>query len=108
MNRRVASNHALAFAVELANQHDLPVLYYEGLTCSYPYASDRFHAFILRGSPETARALEKLGIGYLFYLRKQKTDPDDVLYRVAKNAAAVVADDYPTFVARPLQHSRSC
>lgn len=99
MNRRVASNHALAYAVELANQHDLPILYYEGVTCSYPYASDRFHAFMLRGSPETARALEKLGIGYLFYLRKRKSDSDNVLYRLAAHAAAVVTDDYPTFIA---------
>jgi deoxyribodipyrimidine photo-lyase len=100
MNRRVASNHALGFAVELANQHDLPVLYYEGLTCSYPFASDRFHQFILQGSPETARALEKLGIGYLFHLRRRTADADNALYRLAKNAAAVVTDDYPVFVAR--------
>jgi hypothetical protein len=30
MNRRVASNQALSLALELANQHDLPVLDYEG------------------------------------------------------------------------------
>jgi deoxyribodipyrimidine photo-lyase len=42
MNRRVESNHALSFAVDLANQLNLPVLFYEGLTCSYPYASTAF------------------------------------------------------------------
>ena len=42
VNRRVAWNHGLAYAVELANQAGLPVLFYEGLTFDYPYASDRF------------------------------------------------------------------
>ncbi len=100
MNRRVDSNHALAFAVSLANRLLLPVLYYEGLTCDYPYASDRLHTFILQGVPETARRCAELGLGYVFYLRRRRTDPNDILYRLAARAAALVTDDYPTFVAR--------
>ncbi|MGA2595272.1 MAG: deoxyribodipyrimidine photolyase, partial [Bryobacteraceae bacterium] len=96
MNRRADANHALAFAVELANRLDLRVLFYEGLTCSYPYASDRFHRFILEGVPETAERLVTLGIGYTFYLRRRRSDPNDALYRLAARAAAVVTDDYPT------------
>ncbi|MGC9945494.1 MAG: deoxyribodipyrimidine photo-lyase [Bryobacteraceae bacterium] len=99
MNRRADANQALDFAVDLANQLDLPVLFYEGLTYSYPYASDRFHRFILEGVPETARRLNTLGIGYTFYLRRRPSDPNDVVYRLAARAAAVVTDDYPTFVA---------
>jgi deoxyribodipyrimidine photo-lyase len=100
MNRRVDSNHALLFAAELANRLQLPVLYYEGLTCSYPYASDRLHTFILDGVPDTERRLKELGIGYIFYLRRRRSDPNDVLYRLAAQAAAVVTDDFPTFIAR--------
>lgn len=100
MNRRVDSNHALLFAAKLANRLDLPVLFYEGLTCSYPYANDRLHAFILEGVPHTDRRLRELGIGYVFYLRKTRADPDDVLYELAGKASAVVTDDYPTFIAR--------
>jgi deoxyribodipyrimidine photo-lyase len=100
MNRRVDSNHGLLYAVELANQHGLPVLYYEGLACSYPFASDRFHTFILQGVPETAKRLKEKGIGYCFCLRKRREDPNDALYELAKQAAALVTDDYPTFVAR--------
>src|SRR5690349_19313443 len=62
MNRRVGSNHGLAFAVERANEFRLPVLYYEGLTCTYPHANDRLHTFILEGVPDTAKQLAKLGI----------------------------------------------
>jgi len=51
VNRRVESNHALAYAVELANQLDLPVLCYDQLIDRHPYASDRFHAFLWEGVP---------------------------------------------------------
>lgn len=100
MNRRVEGNHALAFTIELANEHQLPVLFYEGLTCTYQYANDRLHTFVLEGVPDTAASLKKLGIGYVFYPRRKRSDPNDVLYRLAEKALAVITDDYPTFIAR--------
>lgn len=100
MNRRVDSNHALLHASELANRLRLPVLYYEELTYNYPYASDRLHTFVLEGVPETAKRLKKAGIGYVFYLRRNSSDPDDVLYQLARRAAAVITDDYPTAAVR--------
>lgn len=105
MNRRVDANHGLLHACDIANALGLPVLYYEGLTCSYQYANDRLHTFVLEGVPETARRLKKTGIGYVFYLRPKKDSPNDVLYQLAENAAAIVTDDYPTFIAR--QHNAS-
>ncbi len=99
MNRRVDSNHALAYAASKANELDLPLVFYEGLTCSYPHANDRLHTFILEGVPETAKRLKTLGIGYVFYLRRRSSDPNDVLYRLAADAAMVVTDDYPVFIA---------
>jgi deoxyribodipyrimidine photo-lyase len=100
INRRVESNHALAHAIHLANQRKVPVLVYEGLTCTYREANDRIHTFILENVPETAAALEKKGIGYVFYLRAKKSDANDTLYRLAENAAALVTDDFPVFIVR--------
>jgi deoxyribodipyrimidine photo-lyase len=100
MNRRVSFNHGLELAINMANRLELPVLFYEGLTCSYPHSSDRFHTFLLEGVQDTASRLRALGIGYLFHLRRQRSDPNDALYRLAAEAAALVTDDYPTFVAR--------
>ncbi|HYP12851.1 MAG TPA: hypothetical protein VEQ63_02920, partial [Bryobacteraceae bacterium] len=74
MNRRVRHNHALAYAIMQADQLALPLLVYEGLTCTYPYANDRLHTFLVEGSPATAAELKKLGIGYVFYLRRRKSD----------------------------------
>ncbi len=105
MNRRTKYNHALAYAIELANAQDLPVLIYEGLTCTYPSANDRLHTFILEGVPDMAAGARELGAGYVFYPRRRRSDRNDVLYELAKQAACVVTDDYPTFIAR--QHNAS-
>ncbi len=99
MNRRARTNHALAHAITLANELSLPLLVYEALTCSYPHSNDRMHTFILEGVPENAKRLRAMGAGYVFYLRRRTTDANDVLYRAAERAAAVVTDDYPTFIA---------
>jgi deoxyribodipyrimidine photo-lyase len=100
----VDSNHALAHAVAKANELNLPLLCYEGLTYQYPHANDRLHTFILEGVPETARRLKAIGIGYVFYLRQRRSDPDDILYRLAADAALAVTDDYPVFIT-PLQNA---
>lgn len=100
INRRAEANHALAHAIHLANQRKLPILVYEGLTCSYREANDRIHTFLLENVPDTAAALEKMGVGYVFYLRARKNDPDDILYRLAEKAAALVTDDFPVFIVR--------
>lgn len=99
-NRRLDSNQALAFAAELANQWDLPLLVYEGLTCSHPFANDRLHRFILEGVSENERRAAALGLGYVFHLRRKRSDPNDALYRLATDAAAVVTDDYPSYMVR--------
>lgn len=99
MNRRVESNHALEFAAAHANKLGLALLVYEGVTCTYPYASDRFHTFLLEGVPDTAARLAKRGIGHVFHLRKRRADPNDALYRLAADAALLVTDDYPVSIA---------
>ncbi len=100
INRRLDSNHGLAFAVETANRLGLPVLVYEGLTCSHPYAEDRFQAFILDGVPDNAARAAELGFGYVFYHRARLSDANDALYRWAKDAAVLVTDDFPGYLAR--------
>lgn len=99
MNRRVHGNHALDWAINMGNELNLPVLFYEGLTCSYPNANDRLHTFILEGAAEMAEGAQARGVGYAFYLRRRRTDPNDLVYQLAAHAAAVITDDYPTFIA---------
>jgi hypothetical protein len=44
---RAHDNFGLNFAIEQANQLNLPVQVYHGLRHDYPWASDRFHTWIL-------------------------------------------------------------
>jgi deoxyribodipyrimidine photo-lyase len=99
MNRRVAGNHALAHAIDLANQYRLPLLVYEGLTCTYQHANDRLHSFMLEAVPDMEKGVTLIGAGYMFYLRARRADANDVVYRLAERAACLLTDDYPTFIA---------
>lgn len=100
INRRLDANQAFAYAVERANELGLPLLVYEGLTSSHRWANARLHQFVLEGVAENRERAAKLGAGYFFYLRKTKDDPNDVLYQLAEDAALVVTDDYPGYMAR--------
>jgi deoxyribodipyrimidine photo-lyase len=99
MNRRVESNHALAYAAEVANERGVPLLVYEGLTYDYRGANYRIHTFVLEGVPETQTSLARLHAGYFFYLRARRTSPNDLLYRLAADAVCLITDDYPVFIA---------
>src|SRR3982750_4108447 len=77
MDRRAEANFGLLHAADLANERGLPLLVYEGLTCTYKQANDRMHTFMLQAVPETARRMKRLGAGYCFYLRRILADPND-------------------------------
>lgn len=94
---RAEQNWALTAAIEAANRLGLPLVVYHGLGCTYPHASDRLHRFILEGAAELSQRFARRGIRYHFYLRRRPTDPNDVLYRLARRAALVVTDDFPAF-----------
>jgi deoxyribodipyrimidine photo-lyase len=98
MYKRVENNHALIYAIRKANEFDLPLVVYEGLKYYYPWASDRIHTFILEGVEEKRRAFEKLGIRYIFYLQRDETSPRQTVAKLAKDAAAIVTDDFPCFI----------
>jgi deoxyribodipyrimidine photo-lyase len=98
MFKRTSHNHALNFAIELANDLNLPLVVYEGLKYYYPWANDRLHTFILEGVKEKYEEFARLGIRYLFYLQQDKKSPRNTVARLAKDAAALVIDDYPCFI----------
>jgi deoxyribodipyrimidine photo-lyase len=92
-NRRVASNHALLYAAEMANRMNLPLVCFERLSCAWPTASDRFHTFVLEGVPEMQAQVRQLGAGYIFQLPRRKTTSDVRLRAVVEGAASVVTDE---------------
>ena len=103
---RVQHNFALEFATKQANQLRLPVLVYHGLRHDYPWASDRIHTFILETVVDLYRDFEARGVQYAFYLERTGDDAEarrlarkpSPLVELAKRAALVVTDFFPTFI----------
>ncbi len=87
-SQRSDDNHALAFAIEIANNLKLPVLVYFGLTDNYPEANLRHYSFMLDGLKEVEDNLKKISIKLVVWL----IDPAEGLINLAENAAAVVSD----------------
>ncbi|MCS7198369.1 MAG: deoxyribodipyrimidine photo-lyase [Candidatus Bipolaricaulota bacterium] len=87
-SQRAFWNPALEFAVDLANEHKLPVLVCFGLTPNYPEANLRHYAWMLEGLRETAQALEERSIGFIIRLG----NPPEVALSLAQKAAAIVTD----------------
>ena len=98
MYKRTSHNHALKFAIRTANELKLPLVVYEGLKYYYPWASDRFHTFILEGVEEKRSEFEQLGIRYIFYLQKDADSPKHTVAKLAAEAACIVTDDFPCFI----------
>ena len=119
---RAHDNFALNYAIERANELHLPLQVYHGLRHDYPWASDRFHTWILQSVIDLQADFAALGIHYAFWLdrsvgehtdwpagrragekpletrysglRTEKTD----LLALADRAALVVTDYVPTFI----------
>jgi deoxyribodipyrimidine photo-lyase len=98
MFKRASHNYALNFAIQMANELRLPLVVYEGLKFYYPWANDRLHTFILEGVAEKYAELSERGIRYIFYLQRNSSDPKHTIRRLAREAAALVTDDYPCFI----------
>jgi deoxyribodipyrimidine photo-lyase len=94
--RRLRSNFALQRAGEHARELRRPLLILEALRCDYPWASDRLHAFVLEGMAHNARAAERAGVRYAGYVEPARGAGKGLLSALARRAAVVVTDDFPT------------
>jgi len=67
-SQRVHFNHALEHAIQTANQFNLPLLVYFGLTTGYPDANVRHYQFMLEGLREVKEILDKFHITFVLKL----------------------------------------
>lgn len=100
INRRFESNFALEYAVKLANQLGKPLLIYEGLSATYPWASDRFHGYLMQGMEENRQLAEKNGWNYWGYWESKPKAGKGLIRHLASRASALVTDDNPVFIMR--------
>jgi deoxyribodipyrimidine photo-lyase len=95
--RRTRFNFALDRAVAHARELRRPLVIFEPLRCGYPWASDRFHAFVIQGMRDNAVALEGMRALYYPFVERVAGDGKGLLKRLADDAAVVVTDDFPAF-----------
>ena len=87
-SQRTEYNHALEYAVSLANEHRLPPVVLFGLTDAFPEANLRHYTFMLEGLKDVEASLRKRGIQ--FVLRRQS--PEKAACDMAREASLVVTD----------------
>ncbi len=97
---RSHDNPVIDAAIRLANELKLPVLVYHGLREDYPFASDRLHRFILGASRDVALGCAERGLACVQYVDRAAKREKGLVYRLAAQAAAVVLEDQPAFVAQ--------
>jgi deoxyribodipyrimidine photo-lyase len=104
MYRRASDNAALAYAILRANELGLPCVVYESLRPDYPFASDRFHTFVLESARDVAAGLAARGLRHVFFLPRTRDEAKGVLAKLTARAALVVTDDFPSFIV-PAQNA---
>ncbi len=99
-NIRAFDNAAIDAAIATANKLKLPVVVYHGLGQKYPNANDRLHQFIIEASKSLAPEVEKRGLRCINYIERAGKYEKGLVYRLAKDAAAIITDDQPAYVGR--------
>jgi deoxyribodipyrimidine photo-lyase len=95
--RRTRHNDALDRAIELAKDTGLPIVVMEGLRAGYEWASDRHHKFVLDGMRANQASFAGGPILYYPYVEPKPGAGAGMLRAMAKDAAAVIGDDWPGF-----------
>ncbi|UCG84210.1 MAG: deoxyribodipyrimidine photo-lyase [Dehalococcoidia bacterium] len=87
-SQRAEYNHALEYAISNANESNLPVVAYFGITDNFPDANERHYRFMLEGLKETKHTLHDRDIRMVI----RHESPDSGVLLLAKDAALVVTD----------------
>ena len=94
--QRFEDNWALRYATLEADRVGKPLLIHHDIDPTYPHASARFHTFMLQGAKELATRARSLGLTYRFSLRYGRDGDRREVDRLARRAALVVTDLFPT------------
>ena len=87
-SQRTDYNHALEYAILVANRYQLPVVTYFGLTTDYPEATERSYLFLLEGLVDVDVDLQERNIPFALRLE----DPSIGVRQLAKECALMIVD----------------
>ncbi len=85
---RVEYNHALEYAVEKANELNMPLIAFFGITSSFPEANERSYWFMLEGLLEAEKSLEERGIQLVVWGKS----PEKGVLELSRDASLLVSD----------------
>ena len=71
---------------------------YEGLKLNYPWASARFHQFMLEGMRDNVAAAKQLGVTYWSFVETPADAGRGLVRKMCRDACLLVTDDYPQFI----------
>ncbi|MEL7835069.1 hypothetical protein [Fodinibius sp. Rm-B-1B1-1] len=100
INRRFQYNYALEYAVGWANKLGKPLLIYEGLKSDYPWASDRFHHFLMEGMQENRAIAKEKDLNYYSYVEDGSGTGSELFYELADKACTIISDEFPVYIIR--------
>ena len=98
MVRRLTHNHALDYALHWARQLKKPLVVYEGLKLNAPWASARFHRFILEGMRDSASVAKAMGLTYWPFVETPGDSGHGLVRKLCAEACLLVVDDYPQYI----------
>ena len=74
-----------------------PLVVLEALRVDYPWASDRFHAFVIQGMADNAAAFSSGPVLYYPYVEPSRGAGKGLLEALGRHACVVVTDEFPCF-----------
>ncbi|UCF06548.1 MAG: deoxyribodipyrimidine photo-lyase [bacterium] len=87
-SQRAEYNHALEYAIHKANELNLPVVTFFGITDRFPDANERHYHFMLEGLQEVESTLKRRGIRFVI----RSESPERGVLPLARKAALLVTD----------------
>lgn len=87
-SQRYEYNHALQYAIQIANQKDKPLIVYFCLTADFPEANRRHFYFMLEGLLELKKKFKQENIPFII----ENIDPVTGVTRLSKKALTVITD----------------
>jgi deoxyribodipyrimidine photo-lyase len=98
MYRRLQHNHALDYALHMARSLGVPLVIFEAVKLNYPWASARFHQFLLEGMADNHAAAAKLRATYWPCVETTEHPTHGLVRKLCEKARLLVTDDYPQFI----------
>ncbi|MBD3346115.1 MAG: deoxyribodipyrimidine photolyase [Chitinivibrionales bacterium] len=87
-SQRAEYNHALEYAIEKANELQIPPVVFFGITNNFPDANRRHYRFMLQGLRDVQASLEKRGIRFVV----QDISPEKGAETLTQKASLLVTD----------------